>query len=265
MRAGRRLHMKRSLLVVAVTAVFSGPVLGQAPAPRPAFDVAGIQVSTRPQPGMRGGVLRGTRYELRNATMVDLIRTAYNVQPERITGGPSWLEWNRFDIAALAPENTPPERVREMLKTLLAERFKLVVREDMVTTTAMALKVKGTHKLRSLGVRAAVSGPGAPEPNGVVATTVTCAGITMAQLAEQLPTRQSRISPGQQVVDETGLSGSLTSRSSSRRGHCSPRPVPTASRFRRPLKSWDSTGAEGHQGSGDRRRYRDRGVHAEPA
>ena len=80
--------------------------------------------------------------------MVDLIRTAYNVQPERITGGPSWIEWNRFDIAALAPENTPPDRLREMLKTLLAERFKLVVREDMVTTTALALKVKGTHKLR---------------------------------------------------------------------------------------------------------------------
>ena len=82
----------------------AGPVLGQAPAPRPAFDVAGIQVSTRPQPGMRGGLLRGTRYEVRNATMVDLIRTAYVVQPERITGGPSWIEWNRFDIAALAPE-----------------------------------------------------------------------------------------------------------------------------------------------------------------
>ena len=83
--------------------------------------------------------------------MVDLIRTAYSVQQaERITGGPSWLEWNRFDIAALAPENTPPERVREMLKTLLAERFKLVVREDMAPTTALALRVKGAHKMREV-------------------------------------------------------------------------------------------------------------------
>ena len=140
--------MKRLWAVVAVTAVFSGSVLGQAPAPRPAFDVAGIQISTRPQPGMRGGQPRGNRYEIRNATMVDLIRTAYNVQPEKISGGPTWLEWNRFDIAALAPEKTSPDRLREMLKALLAERFKLVVREDMVPTTAMALKVKGTHKLK---------------------------------------------------------------------------------------------------------------------
>ena len=83
---------------------FLVPCWARRPPREPAFDVTGIQVSTRPQPGMRGGVLRGTRYELRNATMVDLIRTAYNVQPEKITGGPSWLEWNRFDIAALAPE-----------------------------------------------------------------------------------------------------------------------------------------------------------------
>ena len=41
---------KRFLAVAAVTALFSGSVLGQAPAPRPAFDVAGIQNSTRPQP-----------------------------------------------------------------------------------------------------------------------------------------------------------------------------------------------------------------------
>src|SRR6187401_1848614 len=78
--------MKRLFAVVVVTALSSGSVRGQAPAPRPAFDVAGIQINTRPQPGMHGGQLRGTRYEIRDATMVDLIRTAYNVQPEKISG-----------------------------------------------------------------------------------------------------------------------------------------------------------------------------------
>ena len=201
--------MKRLLVLLGVVAICSPQVLGQVPAPRPAFDVASIQVSTRQQPGMRGGLLRGTRYEIRNAHMVDLIRTAYNVQQaERITGGPSWLEWNRFDIAALAPENTPPERVREMLKTLLAERFKLVVREDMAPTTALALKIKGAHKMREVPAAGGCQGQQAPEPNGVPATTVTCTGIAMAQLAEQLRTANNPyLAPGQQVVDETGLSG----------------------------------------------------------
>ena len=201
--------MKRLFAVVAVVALFSGAVLGQAPAPRATFDVAGIQISTRPQPGMRGGQLRGNRYEIRNATMVDLIRTAYNVQPEKISGGPSWLEWNRFDIAALAPDKTSPDRLREMLKTLLAERFKLVVREDMVNTTAMVLKVKGTHKLKeSSSPGGGCNGQGAPEPNGVTAITATC-NMTMAQFVEQLPQAQSAYFPnGQQLIDETGLSGS---------------------------------------------------------
>jgi uncharacterized protein (TIGR03435 family) len=199
--------MKRLLAILGVAALCSIPVLGQAPGPRPAFDVASIQASTRQQPGMRGGLLRGNRYEIRNAHMVDLIRTAYNVQqPERISGGPSWLEWNRFDIAALAPENTPPERVREMLKTLLAERFKLVVREDMAATTALALRVKGAHKMKEVSASGGCQAQQAPEPNGVLATSVNCIGLSMAQLAEQLRTANNPyLAPGQMVVDETGL------------------------------------------------------------
>ncbi len=105
--------MKRLLAVCAIAACASDSLLGQA-TPRPAFDVASVQVSPpRMQQGIRGGLLRGNRYELRNATMLDLIRAAYDAQPERISGGPSWLEWTRFDIAALTAENTPPERVRE--------------------------------------------------------------------------------------------------------------------------------------------------------
>ena len=200
--------MNRLFIAIGVAVVGSGALLGQAPAPRPAFEVTSVQVSTRTQPGMRGGVLRGNRYELRNATMVDLIRTAYDVQPERITGGPSWLEWNRFDVAALAPENTPPDRLREMLKALLAERFKLAVREDMVTTTALALRVKGTHKLKQASTPGGCQGQQLPEPNGVIATTVTCSGFSMTQLAELLRSANNPyLAPGQQVLDETGLSG----------------------------------------------------------
>jgi uncharacterized protein (TIGR03435 family) len=200
--------MKRLSVVLGFAVLFPGLLMGQAPTTRPAFDIVGISVSTRPQPGMRGGVLRGTRYELRNATMLDMIRTAYAVQPERVSGGPTWLEWNRFDIAALAPEKTPPDRLREMLKTLLAERFKLAVREDSVPTTALALRVKGTHKLREVSNSGGCQGQTAPEPNGAPATTVTCTGIPMTQLAEQLRTANNPyLAPGQQVIDETGLTG----------------------------------------------------------
>ena len=201
--------MTRVLAAIGVAAVISTVVSGQAPDARPAFDVASIQVSTRPNAGMRGGVLRGNRYEIRNATMVDLIRTAYSVQQaERISGGPTWLEWNRFDIAALAPANTPPVRLREMLKTLLAERFKLVLREDTMMTTALALRVKGSHKLRESSTAGGCQAQQTPEPNGVIATNVTCSGFSMTQLAEQMRTANNPyLAPGQEIIDETGLSG----------------------------------------------------------
>jgi uncharacterized protein (TIGR03435 family) len=201
--------MKQLLIALGVAALISTAVSGQPSGAVPAFDVAGIQVSTRTTAGMRGGVLRGNRYEIRNATMVDLIRTAYNVtQPERISGGPAWLEWNRFDIAALVAENTPPARLREMLKTLLAERFNLVVREDKMSTTSLALRVKGTHKLREASTAGGCQALQAPESNGVIATSVTCSGFSMTQLAEQMRAQNNPyLAPGQEIIDETGLSG----------------------------------------------------------
>src|SRR5688500_4297665 len=198
--------MKRALLAIAAVTLLAGPTFTQAPATQPKFEIASVQVSTRPNPGMRGGNLRDTRYELRNASMVDLIRTAYGVTPEKITGGPAWLEWNRYDVAALAPAGSTPAQLREMLKALLAERFKLAVREDMTTATGMALKVNGTHRLRPGSGAGTCQGQGAPNANNIPVQTATCKGQTMAQLAEQLPRMAGAYFPGgQQVVDETGL------------------------------------------------------------
>ena len=200
--------MKRLLLGLGAATLLSSPLLAQSPAARPAFDVAGIQVSTRPNPGMRGGILRENRYELRNATMVDLIRTAYTVQPERVSGGPSWLEWNRWDVAALAPPGTPPAQLKEMLKTLLAERFKLVVREDSATVTNLALKANANHKLRQASAAGTCQGQGAPDANGVPLLTVTCKGESISDFVNLMMQGLSAYFPnGQQVVDETGLAG----------------------------------------------------------
>jgi len=42
---------------------------------------------------MRGGLMRGGRYELRTATMVELITAAYGVDADNVLGGP--VGWNR--------------------------------------------------------------------------------------------------------------------------------------------------------------------------
>ena len=70
------------------------------------------------------------RYELRFATMLDLIRIAYNVDPEKVSGGPNWLEMDRFDVFAKIPASSTAESRRQMLQAMLAERFKLAIHND---------------------------------------------------------------------------------------------------------------------------------------
>ena len=98
---------------------------------------------------MQGGVFRSGRYELRQATMLDLIKTAYGVDPETVVGGPSWLESDRFDVTAKAPPATSAETANLMLQALLTDRFKLVVHKDMKLGPRFVLTVgKGKPKLK---------------------------------------------------------------------------------------------------------------------
>src|ERR1700733_6743365 len=65
----------------------------------PVFEIADIHPSasaTNPFTLASGGALRGNRYDLRKATMLDLIRIAYKVPAETVLGGPNWLEFDRF-------------------------------------------------------------------------------------------------------------------------------------------------------------------------
>src|SRR3954463_4840920 len=67
---------------------------------------------------------RGERYELKTATMVDLIGVAYNSNAIKILGGPNWLEMDRFDVIAKQPPQTSPDTQKLMLRSPLADRFK---------------------------------------------------------------------------------------------------------------------------------------------
>ena len=62
--------------------------------------------------------------------MVDLVSTAYGVKPETVTGGPAWLESDRFDVIAKAPNELNGEPLKVMLRALVADRFGLAVHQD---------------------------------------------------------------------------------------------------------------------------------------
>ena len=178
----------------------------------PVFDIADVHMSARSaNPNMTGGILRAGRYELRKATMVDLIRTAYGVDADSVIGGPSWLESDRFDVIAKAPPTTSTETVKLMLQALLADRFKLVVHTDSKPVAAFVLSAgKGKPKLKesegsgSAGCQPQPQKPeaGGPPPSFVV----SCHHMTMEAFARELRRMAGDYIPNP-VVDSTGLEG----------------------------------------------------------
>jgi uncharacterized protein (TIGR03435 family) len=186
-----------------------------------AFDSADVHVSPPvTNPTMRGGILRGGRYEVRMATMVDLISMAYGMEPDKILGGPNWLDWDRFDVLAKAPPTTQ-EKLNLMLQNLLADRFKLVVRKDTKLMPAFALTAgKGKPKMKEVTKEA--SGPGQQGCQGVpqnpAAGTIpyqvmSCHGVTMAAFADVLYDWGGGSYLADPVVDQTGLGGAWISSS----------------------------------------------------
>jgi bla regulator protein blaR1 len=74
-----------------------------------------------------------------NATTKALIRFAYDLSNFQLAGGPSWLDDDRFDVTAKAEGQPTLAQERAMLRRLLAERFRVVVRTETRTLPIYAL------------------------------------------------------------------------------------------------------------------------------
>jgi uncharacterized protein (TIGR03435 family) len=185
---------------------------GQTPDKPLAFEIADVH-SSPPSTlaAMSGGVPRGSRYEVRNASMLDLIRTAYSIEPEKVSGGPSWLAQDRFDVIAKIPAGTTQENARLMLRALLAERFDLKVHDDSRPLPMFVLTVAGKHKMKTSDGSGSGCQPvpqPAPQPGVVPYQAASCRNLTTAQIAQTL----RQIAGGyvdKPVVDETKLDGAF--------------------------------------------------------
>jgi uncharacterized protein (TIGR03435 family) len=208
----------------------------------PVFEVAEVRIY-KPDPGEQGvrgtiginGVLTnysqvaGQRIQpgepvfaangkvtMRSVTMRDLITQAYGeiaetsrlqaIQEEYLSGGPNWLDTDRFELVAKAPPGTPLASERLMLQSLLAERFHLAVHREQKPMPVYALLV-GKKELKLQ----ATSEPGDSDcKRSFVAgdghTHATCTRISMADLASWLP-RLEPFDVDQPAVDLTGIAG----------------------------------------------------------
>lgn len=220
--------MRRAVVIALAAMTFAISVRAQAPA-TPAFEVASVKANTSGAPGSSGRTGRGS-VTFTNITTRSLISNAYDIRGNRIVGAPSWLDSERFDINARAADNTPDNGLPPMMRTLLAERFKLVVKREIRDEPVYALVIAREDKRLGPNLHPSTdcikTGPAAGRTGGAADTPVLRAG-TIAPCGSRMlsDNRGTTIQSGmktiadlagmlrgvgeREVVDRTGLSGSF--------------------------------------------------------
>jgi bla regulator protein blaR1 len=183
---------------------FVGVVVAQSGAKRLEFEVASVKPA---DPSVRvSNVLfdAGENLTIANVPLRKIVTYAYQIRDFQLIGAPYWIGTERYDISArtargdavsASADGTSADRVRERLRSLLADRFGLVARHETKEQTVLVLIVaKNGPKLR------VVSTPG--DRQGISVNDGRLQGFSapVASLATQLS-----IATGQVVEDRTGL------------------------------------------------------------
>ena len=234
-RMANKLSFSRKMLLTAIgIAAVAGPVVfglvnapkirAQSPpttaAPSPSFEVASIKPNRSADLGRRV-MSRHGRLNATGITVKFLISMAYGVKEFQVSGGPSWIDSQRYDVEAKEEdsqakelEKLPPDQqgkqMRLMLQSLLADRLKVKVSHTTKELPVYALVVaKNGPKLHD-------AKPGDTYPNGIKGPDgIAHAGMMhmgAGQLTGQgvpMPTLVMLLSQqlGRTILDQTGLKG----------------------------------------------------------
>jgi uncharacterized protein (TIGR03435 family) len=209
-------------IAVVLVAVICSPIL-IAQQPVPAFQVASIRANTSTETRSSSSVQPGGRYTATNVTIRTLVKSAYGLQQDvQVAGGPRWIETERFDIVAKADGNPSTDvfrdQARMMLRTLLAERFKLSFHRETREVPIYALIVAradgklGPQLLPSTLTECAEKTP----PNNNASAPLPCGGgfaragdLAGRAVAFTVLTANISNAADRPVVDRTGLTGTF--------------------------------------------------------
>jgi uncharacterized protein (TIGR03435 family) len=162
------------------------------------FEVASIHRSPQFSSGAirLGRAVTPGRLAMLGVTPKDLIMWAYELEPYQVQG-PRWISEEWYGLNAKAPEPAPEDRLRLMLQSVLALRFRMVTHREIRNLPVYLLTVaKNGPKIRPIeGVDDAPRYY--PKRQGVAAW-----GITMRRFAELLSSKLER-----PVTDMTQLRG----------------------------------------------------------
>jgi len=208
--------MTRTLLALPGIVCLS-VALAQSPASPLAFEVASIKLSSPNPNGWSIQTTPGEGFNAVNILVTNLISFAWDIKDYQLSGGPAWIGTERFDLIAKtaradtafggadpktlndARRKTDSDRIRERLRTLLADRFGLMTHQASEEQTVYFMIVaKGGTRMKPTvpwsGTRQGMSGTGRGHTQAYTVTT--------AMLATYLTNTTGRL-----VVDKTALTG----------------------------------------------------------
>jgi uncharacterized protein (TIGR03435 family) len=170
----------------------------------PAFEVATIKPSDPARPG-KIFTVRGSDVVTINTTLNDLISMAYNLHVRQITGGPAWLDSEKYDITGRpdVPGQPNVAQIKIMLQKLLEDRFQLKFHREKKELSVYAITAAKS------GLKISKS---EADPNGLPGLFFGGAGpgggvsfnVRNATMAEVATTLQGTVLD-KPVVDQSGL------------------------------------------------------------
>lgn len=114
--------LTRSLMAGTAIVLMGAVALPAAQAPR-RFEAESVKRQTSPGPGIVA--VTGTRVSGPFVTLRSLVQSAYGFDRDQVLGGPGWTDTDHFEVNATMRPGESREDAREMLRTLLADRFGL--------------------------------------------------------------------------------------------------------------------------------------------
>jgi uncharacterized protein (TIGR03435 family) len=196
------MSFRQRLWAIAVVVV---PIAFSQPSAAPKLEVASVKLLSetellRSKPDS-GGAISGNRISVSAMSVAALVRTAYNVRVYQISGGPGWIDNDRYDIAAKAEGDgiLTPDQARQLFQLVLADRFQLTFhRETRDLPIYQLVVVKNGPRLKVSDI-AKFSMRFTPGPSQ---SQLTVSRGTMQQLCVTLSSQV-----GAPVMDMTGLAG----------------------------------------------------------
>jgi uncharacterized protein (TIGR03435 family) len=178
------------------------PAARMAASATPAFEVATIKPS---DPATQGQIvtLRGTEVITTNETVRDLINLAYWLHPKQVTGGPAWMESEKYDMAGKpdAPGQPSVDQMKMMIQKLLADRFQLKFHFEKRDLPAYAVMITKTGAKIIKSQDDPKGYPGWSFRRTAAGTALTFRNSPMSQVSAILQNFLDK-----PVVDESGLS-----------------------------------------------------------